>query len=388
MNSGSGELTDSRLVDHHVHGVVATPLERPGFELLMNEGGAPAPRGTSHFDSPVGLAVLMHCAPVLGVDPGSSAARYLQTRADLGAEQVNHRLLGAAGLAALLVDTGHRPADVAGPARMGQWAGARAYQVTRIEAVAEQLASTADGPAAVGDRLGEALDAAAADSVGFKSVVAYRYGFDLDPAVPSGREVRRAADEWFTDAERHQHWRLTSPVLLRHLLHTAAEVAAPRRLPLQLHAGFGDTDLTLHRSDPSLFTPWIRELGRRGVAIVFLHCYPYHRQAGYLAAVYPHVSFDVGCMPHYTGASAVTVVAEALELAPFTKLLYSSDGFGLAEFVYLGSLLFRRALDQVLHGWTARGDCTAAAAGRIRTLVGSQNSRRLYSLPDDIASEA
>ena len=27
-----------RLVDHHVHGVVDRPLDRPAFELLMNEG--------------------------------------------------------------------------------------------------------------------------------------------------------------------------------------------------------------------------------------------------------------------------------------------------------------------------------------------------------------
>ena len=52
------------LVDHHVHGVVDRPLDRPAFELLINEGGAPAPAGLSHFDSPVGLALRMHCAPL------------------------------------------------------------------------------------------------------------------------------------------------------------------------------------------------------------------------------------------------------------------------------------------------------------------------------------
>jgi hypothetical protein len=38
------------------------------------------------------------------------------------------------------------------------------------------------------------------------------------------------------------------------------------------------------------------------------------------------------------------VLGEALELSPFTKQLYSSDAFGIAESYYLGALLFRRAL--------------------------------------------
>ena len=43
--------------------------------------------------------------------------------------------------------------------------------------------------------------------------------------------------------------------MLAHVLHAAIDVAARRHLPLQVHTGFGDTDLTLHRCDPSVFTP-------------------------------------------------------------------------------------------------------------------------------------
>jgi predicted TIM-barrel fold metal-dependent hydrolase len=126
----------------------------------------------------------------------------------------------------------------------------------------------------------------------------------------------------------------------------------------------------------------VKELGSRAVELVFLHCYPYHRSAGYLAAVYPHVSFDVGCMFHYTGASSTTVLAEAMELASWTKLLYSSDAFGLSEFVYLGALLFRRAMDRVLSSWTTNGDCTGAVADSIRSAVYAGNARRIYRVDE------
>jgi uncharacterized protein len=69
-----------------------------------------------------------------------------------------------------------------------------------------------------------------------------------------------------------------------------------------------------------------------------------------------------------------------MELAPWTKLLYSSDAFGLPEFIYLGALLFRRAMERVLGTWTAAGDCTVRAADAIRAAVYSGNAQRIYRL--------
>jgi uncharacterized protein len=367
---------DALLVDHHVHGVVDRPLDRAAFELLINEGGAPAPSGMSHFDSPVGLAVVTHCAPVLDLEPGCDPDSYLDARASLGTDEVNRRLVRAAGLHALIVDTGHRPGAVLDPDAMAEVAAAPAYTVRRIEHVAEEAASRADGPTAWLADIGDALSDAAARSVGFKTIVAYRGGYALDASPPSRREVESSAEAWFAAGAS----RLDSPVLLRHVLHAAVDAAASESIPIQAHAGFGDTDLTLHLADPSVFTPWVRELGQREVELIFLHCYPYHRNAGYLASVFPHVSFDVGCMFHYTGASSATVLAEAMELAPWTKLLYSSDAFGLPEFIYLGALLFRRAMERVLGTWTAAGDCTVRAADAIRAAVYSGNAQRIYRL--------
>ena len=65
-----------------------------------------------------------------------------------------------------------------------------------------------------------------------------------------------------------------------------------------------------------------------------------------------------------------------------TQYLYSSDAFGLPEFVYLGALLFRRALDSVLRGWVSAGDCTDDIAEQIRTAVCAGNANRLYRLTE------
>jgi len=75
---------------------------------------------------------------------------------------------------------------------------------------------------------------------------------------------------------------VTDPVVLRFLIWTALSRKPLRgmRRPLQLHTGFGDTDLDLHRANPIQLTAMIREAYRRdGAPIVLLHCYPYHREA-------------------------------------------------------------------------------------------------------------
>jgi predicted TIM-barrel fold metal-dependent hydrolase len=117
-----------------------------------------------------------------------------------------------------------------------------------------------------------------------------------------------------------------------------------------------------------------------GVPVMLLHCYPYHREAGYLAQAFDNVYCDVGLALNYVGARATAVLAESLELPPFAKVLYSSDGWGPAELHYLGAFLWRRAVHDVLGGWVASGDWSLADGARIATMMGSGNARRVYGL--------
>jgi uncharacterized protein len=367
------------LVDHHCHGVVPGDLDRRSFEGFITEGFAPAPGGTSHFDSPVGLAIRRWCAPVLELPPLVSPDDYLTRRAELGAEEVHRRFLRSAGLEALVVETGHLAADLLGSAAMGLLAAAPAHEVVRLETVAEAVAREGVDAAAYPDAFARALEAAAAGAVGLKTVIAYRGGFGLGPMRPSTRKVVDAAGRWLS---KHEAPRLEDPVLLRHGIWTGAELARDRGLPLQIHAGYGDPDLTMHLVNPSLLTDLVRALGPLKVDVIFLHCYPYHREAAYLAAVFPHVYFDVGLALHYTGPGAAQVLTEAMELAPFTKQLYSSDGFALAEFHYLGALLFRRSLAAILGDWVRREECSAADADHIAELLGRTNAHRIYPIGD------
>ncbi|MGW3267502.1 amidohydrolase family protein [Streptomyces sp. NPDC001056] len=365
-------LAALELVDHHCHGAVTADLAFDRFESLITEGGTWP--GVSPFDSPVGVAVRRHCAPLLDLPRHATPDAYVARRAELGWREVNRRFLRAAGVGTFCVDTGYAPHPVTSPAELAAAAGAAACEVVRLEQLAEAVAAR-------GVEAGEyaAVFRTAAEEAGrrpgvvaVKSVAAYRTGFALAPERPSDAEVTGAAERWLADGGR-----LTDPVLVRHLLWTAVDLG----LPLQLHTGFGDADVRLHRADPALLTDWLHRIAGT-IPVLLLHCWPYQRQAAYLAAVFERVYLDVGLALHYTGpARARAVLAEALEITPFRKLLYSSDAYGVAEFHHLGALCFRQGLAELLQNRVDADELSLSDALRIASWTGRDNARRLYGPP-------
>ncbi|MGM9348854.1 amidohydrolase family protein [Streptomyces salinarius] len=367
------------LVDHHCHGAVTDDPDRAGFEALLTEGEAWP--GVSPFDSPVGIAVRRHCAPLLDLPRHAPADVYVARRAELGAAEVNRRFLRAAGAGVFCVDTGFAPHPVTGPAELAAAAGATAYEVVRLEGVAEAVAADGVEPDAYAEAFRTAVWAAVGRPgvVGVKSVAAYRTGFDLDPARPSPAEVTRAAGRWLARGGG----RLDDPVLVRELLWTAVDVGRP----LQLHTGFGDSDIRMHRVDPTLLTDWLH-LTAGTIPVLLLHCWPYQRQAAYLSAVFERVHLDVGLTLHHVGpARAGAILAEALEITPFRKLLYSSDAYGAAEFHHLGALAFRRGLAGLLQERVDADELSLPDALRLARWAGRDNARRVYRLPGGPADD-
>ncbi len=371
LASLAAEIDGLRLIDQHVHSVLPGPVGTAQFERLISESDQPPPAGTSRFDSQLGFAIRRWCAPVIGLEESADAESYLEHRRSGGAAAAT--LMAAARCSDLLVDTGFIAAGSASLPELAELSGARVHEIVRLETLAEELAAEGSTAAGFAAAYRELLWRRSADAVGVKSIVAYRHGLDFDPARPSPAEVTAAAGRWLRAIEADAVVRLTDPVLLRYLLWTAAE----RGLPIQLHTGFGDPDLDLHRANPLLAREF---LANCAVPVVLLHCYPYQRQAGHLAHVYPNVYADVGFTLNYVGARAPGVVAEALELAPFGKVLYSSDAYGLPELVYLGARLWRNAMTEVLGSWVVSGQWTRQDAIRVAAMIGAGNSARLYQL--------
>jgi uncharacterized protein len=386
------------LVDQHCHSVTAATPDDAAFEMWCSESHAPAPTGVSYLDSQLGQAVRRWCAPALGLPAGASMMDYLSARRELSPGEANNRLLRAANLRALLVDTGLTHEGLVTPASLAEAAGAPTVGVVRLETLAERIADATTAswfPDAFTSALHDSLsgNAAAATASGLpghtagdpagpvvavKSIAAYRYGLDLASERPTRAEVVAAAGPWLRQRDgMEERGRLTDPVLLRFLLWSAVDAGRP----IQVHSGFGDADASVSGADPGLLQPFCAATEAAGTPIVFLHCYPYHRQAGWLAHLYPHVYADLGLTISYLGARSTVVLGEFLELAPFGKLLYSSDAYGLAELFLVGAAQFRHSMATVLSGFVADGAMSVADGSRIATMVGAGNATRLYDLP-------
>ncbi|WUI02490.1 amidohydrolase family protein [Spirillospora sp. NBC_00431] len=365
-------LESLRLVDHHCHGVLDRELDRASFEELLTEAETSGPPGVSMFDTQVGFALRRWCPPVLGLDAHAEPDAYLARRAELGAAEVNRRFLDAAALDALCVDTGYTPESILAPSDLGRLAGAGAHEIVRLETVAERVAADGVDAARFAGEVRARLQAhvEGPGAVGAKSIAAYRAGLELAGERPSEAQVTAAAGRLLrADAPR-----VGDEVLHRFLVWCAVDAG----LPVQFHVGYGDVDADLRRGDPLLLIDLLRAMDP--APAMLLHNYPFHRQAGYLAQVLPNVYVDAGLATHNLGHRAPALIAELLELAPFGKVLYSSDAFGLAELYHLGALLFRRGLAGFLAGGVDDGAWTPADAERVAGLVASGNARRVYGI--------
>ena len=248
---------------------------------------------------------------------------------------------------------------------MGELAGCRSACVMRIERVAEE--GLERGYRRLGELLehvrGEVAAARAGGFVGLKTVAAYRSGLDIGPPDHAAAAEALAATGP----------RLESKPLLEAALHEAlAANEASGPLPVQVHCGFGDADLHLPSARPGLLKPLLERYP--GTPFVLLHCYPFVREAGWLAHVYPNVFFDLSLtVPHV--ARPAEALREALELAPFSKLLYASDAARTPELYYLAARWWREALAQVLPELLPPADAEEAASAILR-----ENALALYQL--------
>ena len=73
-------------------------------------------------------------------------------------------------------------------------------------------------------------------------------------------------------------------------------------------------------------------------------------------------------------------VQQLLELAPTSKLMYSSDAHNIPELYYLGAKWGREVLVQVLDEAIKDGDLTANEAESVATAILSENAHTLHQL--------
>lgn len=362
-------VRETPLVDNHAHEV--RPIEREltpaTFAGYFTEGpGVEQARHTINYR--VGLDLLAEIFDA----PDAGEEELVERRATVDFEAYASDLLDRANLSHVLQDTGTPPGS--DPERFARYTDADIRPVLRIENVVEELIETTDGfasfEAELHDRLTGALEG---DHVGLKSIIAYRTGLDIEnpPRAEASRAYERVSDAW--------KGRIEDPVLLDWVIHQAASVAAEHGAPLQVHSGFGDPDAHPTFVDPARAYEFCR--AHPEADVVFLHAgYPYTRKAAYIVSVLENAHLDLGMTIPFIQHGTEDLLRGALELAPTTKLLYSSDGFVVPEWYYLAARRFRSALETVLVGLVEDGYLSEADAETIARQLMRENAVELYGL--------
>jgi uncharacterized protein len=288
----------------------------------------------------------------------------LERRLAVPPDEYARSLLRATGTGWLLLDDGFPPPDVSYALdHMGELAGCRAVPVLRIERVAEEALRATRDLDDVRERVrAEVARARRSGHAALKTVAAYRTGLDVRPPC-----VEAAKDALAAGAAR-----LEAKPLVDLLLWDAFEANARDPLPVQVHAGFGDSDLLLPAANPAHLKTVIEAFPH--TPFVLLHTYPYVREAGWLAHVYANVSFDLSLTIPYVARPA-EMVRQALELAPVSKLLYASDAARAPELYFLAARRWRAALAEVLPELLP-----AAAAEEAARAILRDNAYELYRL--------
>lgn len=367
-------LRDIPAIDHHAHNLLNpkawASLPYAAFFTESRDPviiGRHSPHTLFFRRSLRDIAALLSCEP----NEASVAAR----RRELGLEALAARCLQASNLAALYLDDGFLP-DAILP-----WQWHRQFlpvgRILRLEYVAEKLLGTEATFDSFLEKYRLQIDRPAKEVVALKSIAAYRSGLSVKPV--SWKQARTCFDDLKGRPSKNS-LRLAAKPLIDFLVAEALTLAARSHLPLQFHTGFGDPDLDLGHSNPLELRCLLENTVWRGVPIVLLHAgYPFVREAGYLAAMYPQVYVDFGLtIPFVSIAGMRSVLRQLLELTPVTKLLFSSDAHLTPELFYLGAKWGREVLARVLEAAVRDGDLNAGEADVAARRILYDNARELY----------
>ncbi|PSR34429.1 MAG: hydrolase [Sulfobacillus benefaciens] len=362
------------LWDHHCHVLVqpkhAADLERLGRALTEARGDYPISdiRQTVTYQEAISVA-----ASHLGTECDESSVQLALGSVDY--EAYCRGLFLAAGYEKLLIDTGYQPPDAWEIGDLKSAMGLDMLPILRLETMAEQLIARFDHVEDWIMAVKNTVQTARTEGyVGVKSIIAYRSGLFVHPVE---KETAQAA---YRAMKAGGITRLTDADLLNYLLWSLTPTLITEGLTVQFHTGYGDPDTDLAKGNPLLLREYLERYLSEGLHVVLLHTYPFHREAGYLASVYPGVYFDVSLAVPLAASGASRVISEALELAPTTRFLFASDAHSRPESFFMGAQLWRRGIDQFLDKAVKEHHVSPSTAYKWASMICWSNCKALYSL--------
>ncbi|PON48998.1 Glutamine synthetase, type III [Parasponia andersonii] len=362
----------AELVDGHAHNIVALDSAFPfigGFSEAHGDALTYAVHSISVKRNLKDIAELYGCENSLhGIE---------EFRRANGLESISSTCFKAAKISAILIDDGiklPKEHDIEWHKAFAPFVG----RILRIERLAEIILDE-ELPGGSSWTLDSYLIITVAGEIfGLKSIAAYRGGLEIKPNV-----LKSDAEEGLTETLRaNKPVRIANKNFIDYIFTQSLEVAQQLDLPMQIHTGFGDTDLDMRLSNPLHLRDVLEDKRFSKCRIVLLHAsYPFSKEASHLASVYSQVYLDFGlAVPKLSVHGMLSSVKELLELAPINKVMFSSDGYAFPETFYLGAKKARDVIFSALRDACLDGDLSIREAVEAAKDIFSGNAIKFYKI--------
>lgn len=314
---------------------------------------------------------------------GCSAAEVVARRNDVARADWRTYVRGLfndAGTTGMVMDAGWQGAAPGAAETYADVSGLPVWELARLEPVIDRLLGEELSVGEIIDAFNSFVENAVRGGVvGFKTVLAYRTGLAVEPDVSVARaESGLASDRAGNLAVRRSGKALRDLLFIRLLGH-----CADLDKPLQVHTGFGNSEIRLAESDPLLLEEALRTSAASRADVVLIHAsFPWHEQAGYLASVRPRVWTEFSLCNLFSPVTTADRLLRILDIAPAARITLGSDGHGLPESHWFGGVVLRdawQAVRQRLAGTASDGWLDGA-----ERLLFEVNARTLYRLPPGV----
>ena len=213
-------------------------------------------------------------------------------------------------------------------------------------------------------------------AVALKCIIAYRSGLKM---------CRPSREKAMNDFKKHKSKETIGlgkggralRNLRNYLIWNAVKKSIDLGVAFLFHTGVGDQDIVLDECNPVNLWNMLVDEELRHAKVVLVHAgYPYISEAAFLTTVLPNVYLDLSVLIPL-GQTDPSRVAQVLEMAPLTKVMYASD-VHLPDMYWLSAIIGKRMLGHAFDQIVDAGVLGEDEAYNAAELILFGNAKRFY----------
>lgn len=219
-------------------------------------------------------------------------------------------------------------------------------------------------------------------AIGTKIAVAYMRTLHFDS--PSLEEAEKSFDAVFANGgyggDPRNHAPREARAMQDYMVQRIIRITVDLELPVQFHTGMQEGNGNhLKNSNPLLLTDTFLRYPN-GRFDIFHAGYPFTREVGVLAKMFPGVYADMCWMHIISPAAAREILSEWIETVPTSKIFAFGGDYLFVEGTYAHSMMARENVARVLAAKVAEGYLREDEASRVAKMILHDNAEEFFNL--------